>query len=177
MKRKIAILLVVFGTILLSSCSLISGYTSSRLFSNDQEIANSQMDKVLNAIQNKDKDALKAMFSKNAVDKAENFDKNIDELFEFYQGNVISYDDRSALGSGETMNYGERQKRLDSTYDVETTEGKYRFAIEDYIIDTANPENVGIYSLYIIKAEDTDEQMAYRGDEKYTPGININKYK
>ena len=42
--------------------------------------------------------------------------------------------------------------------------------------DTADADNVGIRSLYIIRlADDTDPQFAYRGDEKYTPGININK--
>lgn len=63
-----------------------------------------------------------------------------------------------------------------ATYDVETTQDKYRFAMEYMLLDTADADNVGIRSLYIIRlADDTDPQFAYRGDEKYTPGININK--
>ena len=37
---------------------------------------------------------------------------------------------------------------------------------------------MGIKSLYVIRFEDdTDPQMAYRGDGKNTPGVNINKRK
>ena len=51
----------------------------------------------------------------------------------------------------------------------------YRIAIQSFTVDTANPNNVGIWSLYIIKAEDDeDPYSAYRGDGKYTPGIHIN---
>ena len=37
-------------------------------------------------------------------------------------------------------------------------------------------KNIGIWSFYIIKLQDdTDPQFAYRGDDKFTPGINFNK--
>ena len=59
---------------------------------------------------------------------------------------------------------------------TQSTVNKYRFAMEYMLLDTADADNVGIRSLYIIRlADDTDPQFAYRGDEKYTPGININK--
>ena len=118
---------------------------------------------------------MKALFSKSAIADAKNFDDSIKSLFDYYEGNVISYDDKSALGVGETREDGHRQKEFNSTYDVKTSERTYRFAIQDVTIDTANPDNVGIRSLYVIKMEDdTDPLFAYRGDGKNTPGINMN---
>ena len=171
MERKWIVLLLVLATMCLSSCSLGMGH----IFDSDNQIANARMEKVLEALQSKDESALKALFSKSAIADAKNFDGSIKSLFDYYEGNVISYDDKSALGVGETRENGHRQKEFNSTYDVKTSERTYRFAIQDFTIDTANPDNVGIRSLYVIKMEDdTDPLFAYRGDGKYTPGININ---
>ena len=62
------------------------------------------------------------------------------------------------------------------SYDIETTQDKYRLAMEIIMADTTDAGNVGIRSLYIIRFEDdTDQNCAYRGDGAYTPGINIGK--
>ena len=53
---------------------------------------------------------------------------------------------------------------------------QYRFAMEFMLQDTADADNVGIRSLYVIRlADDPNPQRAYRGDGENTPGININK--
>jgi len=193
MKRKIviliiiagiiAILLITFGIMILlhvigslrNSQGIVLEGGSHILLDNDRDIANAKMDTVLEAIKNKDKDALKAMFSKKAISQAGNFDESINQLFEFFQGDFISYNDWGGPGAYEDRNYGDIQKELDSTYDVTTSKQKYRFAIKEFTADTVNPDNVGIWSLYIIKMEDTDPQFAYLGDGKDTPGINFNK--
>lgn len=178
MRKRLIIISSFITVLLLSSCSL-GKQILGRYSHDDQGDANAKMDKVLEAIKNKDKDALKALFSKKAIAEVENFDQSIIELFDFFQGDFISYNDWSAVGVEEGMNddgTGRHWKCMDSTYDVETSKQKYRFAIQDFTIDTADPDNVGIYSLYIIKMEDdTDQNFAYRGDGKYTPGINFNK--
>lgn len=54
------------------------------------------------------------------------------------------------------------------------TEVYTNFLTLPYTQDTANIDNLGIHSLYIIKSEeDTDISFAYWGDGKDTPGINI----
>ena len=145
----------------------------------DREVANAYMDKVVEALQKGDKDALKAMFSKNAIEEAENFDESIDDLFDFFQGDFVSYNDWGALSVEEGKNddgTGRNWKEISSTYDVVTNKQEYRFAIiKNFVIDTANPDNIGIHSLYVILAENTDRQRAYWGDAKDTPGINFNK--
>lgn len=186
------------GAILMSSCS--GGSMFSKIFRSkdghffkgvnslgneilgrysrdEQADANAKMDKILEALKNKDKEALKALFSLNAIAQTEKFDQNIIDLFDYFQGDFVSYNDWSAVNLDGGINddgTGRNWKVLYSTYDVETSKQKLRFAIQDYVQDTADANNIGIHSLYIIKMEDdTDPNFAYRGDDKYTPGINI----
>lgn len=86
----------------------------------------------------------------------------------------MSYDDWGDPEGDETWNYGDKQRILYSSYDVKTSNGTYRFAIQDFTVDTADADNAGIHSLYVCKMEDDiDPQLGYRGDNKFTPRINI----
>lgn len=105
MKRKIFIpilIVILFSTMLLSSCFGNGEYT----FKFDYDIAKERTAKLFEALENKDKDALKAMFSKNSLTEAENFDESVEELFDYFQGNIISYEDqvptsRESIRSGK----------------------------------------------------------------------------
>ena len=70
---------------------------------------------------------------------------------------------------------GDIEMILYPTYDVQTYDGNYRITFKLVETDTVNEDNEGIWSLYVIKSEnDTDPNVAYRGDDKYTAGIQIN---
>lgn len=53
-----------------------------------------------------------------------------------------------------------------------TDKQKYFFLIDDYPIDTDHPDNVGLYLLLIVKAEDRlkiydgDQKILYDGDKE-----------
>ena len=148
------------------------------LFGNDRSIANAKFEQVLDACKTQDKSALKNLFSEKVINEVSDIDEDISELMVFFQGEVVSYNDWGATGSHAGKNddgSGRIWKTLEATYDVETDKQKYRFAMEVSVVDTAYPENVGISSLYIIKAEDSDISVAFWGDGKGTPGINIIK--
>ena len=64
---------------------------------------------------------------------------------------------------------------VDKLFDMIQTQ-EFFDAMEFITVDTADKDNVGIRSLYIIRfADDTDQERAYRGDGNDTPGINIGK--
>ncbi len=131
------------------------------------------MIKVLDAIQDRDANELKKLFSPKTVAQVNGFDQSIADLFDYYQGSYTSLEWKGS-GGGAKWDDGEKKKYSDFGYDVKTTENIYRFSIAYCEVDTLDEENVGIYSLYIIKMEDdTDPQFGYRGDGKDTPGINI----
>ena len=56
---------------------------------------------------------------------------------------------------------------------LETSAQKYYIAIRECTKDDFDNNNVGVISIYIIKSDDWDEDYIYRGDGKWTPGINI----
>jgi hypothetical protein len=169
----IAILIISIITLPLSACSLWGINIPGRFIESDEDVANAKMDKVLAAIKNKDKDSLKLLFSKKAVAESKNLEASVAKLFEFFKGKYISYNDWGGPGVEDTSS---GWKRIDSTYDVKTSKGKYRFAIRTMANDPGNEDNIGIYSLYIIKMEDDPyKDYAYWGDGEWTPGINFNK--
>ena len=186
--KKIFVLALVFWMLVLTSCSLgretMSKFFEGKnelkdlLFGNDRSIANAKFEQVLDACKTQDKSALKNLFSEKVINEVSDIDEDISELMVFFQGEVVSYNDWGATGSHAGKNddgSGRIWKTLEATYDVETDKQKYRFAMEVSVVDTAYPENVGISSLYIIKAEDSDISVAFWGDGKGTPGINIIK--
>ena len=123
-------------------------------YNNDSEIAIKHFEQILATIENKDKDALITLFSKKAPDESKLIDEDIDYLFTFIQGEVISWEQNKGLSVSEKFDYGQRMKEMKSWFIINTDKQKYLVFILDYIEDSANPENVGLYTLRIIKAED-----------------------
>ena len=171
--KKTLLLLPIIGLVLvLTSCSLRRNF----LMKDDSSVANDKFSELIDAIQTQDINTLKSLFSKNALKEAENLDESIRHLFDYLQGELVSYNNWGGPGVKAEMEYGDYQEVYDATYDFETAQDKYRLWIEIITVDTTDADNVGIRSLYIIRFEDdTDQNCAYRGDGAYTPGINIGK--
>ena len=179
MKKKYTILIAIFllFAVLLSSCSIgslikkLSGVLSGIDDPNAEDKA--IMVKVLEAIQSRDEEALRKLFSYNTVTQVDGFDQSMVDLFNYYQGNYISLEWKGSGGSGN-WDYGEKKQCAGFSYDVKTDMDEFRFSIDYCSIDSMDDNNVGIYSLYVIKmADDTDPEFGYGGDGKETPGINI----
>ena len=175
MFKKLSILLLIISTLLLSSCSLAGSLAGSLGGSktnmihieNDEKVADGRLVKILEAIKSKDKNGLKAMFSIQALDKADDIDGKIDYLFSFFQGKVTSWVDNSGGPIVyESNDYGHMTKELISFYNVNTDGQEYLFFILKYSVDTDHPENVGLYTLRVIKAEDEKTQFGYWTDMK-----------
>jgi len=177
MRRIYLICMIIILSLLLASCSL-GGNNSRRnfLMTDDRAIANKQFEDLIDAAKMQDADALKALFSQNVLNEVENIEESIQKLFDYFEGEMVSYNDWAGPGVTAKNDADGYWKQYYSTYDLETTQDKYRLAMEIIPVDTADADNVGIRSLYIIRFEDdTDQNCAYRGDGAYTPGINIGK--
>ena len=145
---------------------------------NDKQIANERFETLIDAVQTHNSDAVKAMFSNSVLREVENIDDSIQELLDYFQGNLLSYKAWAGPDVSAKKDNGNYWKSYDCTYDFETTQDKYRLAMEIITVDTADTDNVGIQSLYIIRFEDdTRPNFAYWGDGEHTPGINIGKTK
>lgn len=177
MKR--VLILLIATVILLSSCSFGDFNMRKDMFSmNDNKVANESFEKIIVAIQNQDSAALKALFSEKALSEAQNMDDTIDELFDFYQGYILSVDNNGGpYASRERKADGNVIKEIQPTWDVETSEKKYHFAFREFVQDTEFPDNIGIYALYIVETNRLDEPVAdwWMKDGVWIPGITIKK--
>ena len=169
MKKFTATILLVMILIFSSSCQ--KGVPMI-IKDNDHQKALKQIETVLEAIQNKNDNKLKLLFSQSTLKHLQSYEESINELFVYFQGSVISFDD----GAGpfvETMKEDNLVYQLmESSFIVKTDICEYRFAMQ--YITQGNAEDVGITSLYIIKTtDDKNLNDVYWGDGKFTPGIHI----
>ena len=174
--KKIWAAVMVAAVLLLTACSAGTVHAGRGSFSEDDALANGIFEKLVDAMEKRDGDAVRALFSKNALKDAENMEKAIQALFDYFQGEMIPDQDWGRGAASNEMNYGDYQRSFDTSYEFETTQDKYRAAMKIITVDDADGDNVGVLSLYIIRAaDDTDLENEYWGDGKYTPGINIGK--
>lgn len=176
MLKKVFIITVIFiSLLLLCSCSSKRGENAlDNIFNKERQLANERISDLLKSSENQDVNATKKLFSENIIEKIPGFENQVVNLFDYFEGAVVFWDDTEQPATSEKYRGDEQQLFLMSSFDVETTVTTYRIYIYDCAIDTLSPKNEGIWSLYIIKLEDdTDPDIVYRGDCKKTPGINI----
>lgn len=89
---------------------------------------------------------------------AEDFDERLDYLFDFIKGDITSWE-KIAGGTDESVNKGKRNKKSRYWFTVTTEEEEYMFFLLEYPKDTEYPENVGMYMLQVIKAENRKTQF------------------
>ncbi|GHU40460.1 hypothetical protein FACS1894111_01150 [Clostridia bacterium] len=159
-KPRLKILLCLcISMILLSLCfSSCSLEGSKAIFNNDEQKADKRMEELVETLKNKDKDALKAMFSKQAFDESHDFESSMEYLFDFFGENVTSWN-RDRFSGSTSSDYGKESVMLRSWYTVTIDQDTYLFFVIDYIKDTINPDNEGLYTLRVIKKEEESSQF------------------
>lgn len=168
MKRIYTLLLVL--VVLLTSCGMPHG--GRILFSTDEQVADQRLENILDALKRQDKSAVKSMFSRQALIEAVNFDEHLDYLFDFFQGDVLSWEAPYGIGGSGDKEYGHyTKKRIDAWYTVNTDQGNYIFIFIDYSIDTENPDHAGLYTLHVIREEDEYIEFTSFEDIEKIPGI------
>ena len=136
-------------------------------FETDDIKAEKRLKQVIQIIEDQDKDALKALFSKQALDEAEGFDENVEHLFELFRDqNKIEISDFAFGPINESIRYGKKSKMVVSACQLITDDRSYVFFLIDYTIDTIDPNNAGLYTLRITEFK---EELSWQ--EKMIPGI------
>ncbi len=165
---KRIISLVLSGVMVMA---IIAGFSGCRYIPNGDHKASDKMEQqVLEALSNRDSEAIKSLFSKKALEKAEDLDENIERAFAFFEGTIISAEQHS-WSSGESLNYGLASKHVDFRLDVTTSKRDYIIYIIYYYEDTIDPNNQGLYALSIMNPR-------FRGQFQYwddiaLPGVTV----
>ncbi len=155
----------------LASCS-VGDYLLS-----DESRAVVTLEVIVHAVNDNDAEALAYLFSNNVLTEKSDFLDTSKDFIEFVGGEIITYSEPAdnGISSSEEFEYGKMRKEIQHSVTIETTSGRYHIAILECVIDDFDEENVGVTSIYIINAENWQNDSVYRGDGNWTPGINIEK--
>jgi len=174
MKRCFVITFLVVSIFVLGSC--VGGSRTEMLNkASDEEIANEKLSKVINYIKNKDEEALKSMFSKRALAESGDFSEDADLLFEFFEGELVSWEKASGPTVYESINYDKVIKEVDAYYYVKTDKETYYFLMNDFPVDDVNVDNEGLNMLLVVLAEnrldiyEQENEILFKDGEKISP--------
>lgn len=159
-------------TMFMGGCAIFDGLFAP----SDNEDADNKLQAFVPCLDNEDREGIRSLFAQNKTAALTDFDKSVEELLLYYDGESISVE-RHSTGVEEDKDGGTERKWYNMSYDVTTDAAIYRMAFYWCANDTGDKGNVGIESFYIIKATDDPNypQYTYRGDGLWTPGINIGK--
>ena len=118
----------------------------------DEQRADARMEQIIIAIKEKDGDAIKSLFSKKALEEANDFESDVNYFFEFFQGSIETWG-RDGIAGSESIDHGKTSHMLRFAINVNTDKEAYRLFVIDYSTDTINPNNQGVYMLEVRLAD------------------------
>lgn len=135
---------------LISTALIFSGCGTNK--PNVDEEVNKQCEELMKLLGKNDIDGIKEMFC-TAVSDSPNFDNDLADAVEFFDGEVDSYD-LKGIGSDEKTEHGDTViiHVSPKIWNIETSSGNsYKVSYYAYIVNSDNPEYVGISEIQIKK--------------------------
>lgn len=132
------------------------------------------IDSLLKATLEKDADGIRGLFAKNAIREIS------DETMNYMIEDFISYCHFTTYSivvpispiADELFQNGRTWKILKGPLELKTDIGEYRLAVKCCVCNEVKPDDVGIWSIYIItKEKDSNQDNPYYGDFSYKTGI------
>ena len=203
MKKIIAFLLLA-NIIWLNSCSLVlksantvvsevlehanendSKLTRSELMNYEYEweqTAKQLMPKLITAINEEDREAIKSMFAANALEKAGDIDEDIDHLFKYVHGKIDmpKIEDINGFTGSTSLKYGSVTKNGYRYYVNVKTDLDWEYVISFWIVNSYNDDshNVGVHRISVnIKDYHVEygSSSGYPWSDYYSAGLYISK--
>lgn len=145
----------------------------NRTAKSDDEIADETVELIIEAIENKDVDALTAMFSPEVLDEMdmELFRERAEELFSVWSGNIVEYD--GELSTSKKTKSGNVIRKVTGFYDIETTEAMCHLLFMSTVQDEGNENAEGISMIVYVSDELRQSEGFYWRYGDREPGIYI----
>jgi len=136
----------------------------------DKEYATYYYDQVTNALETKDMEKLKTLFSPYALDKTSDIDEQITELMEFYPGYTDDYE--VSIRTSESSSYSGKKYAINAQYLFSVDGADYRMMITAYTQNVVEIDKVGIHMIQIFKEDAVPNGFKWK-DEDDVPGIYV----
>ena len=152
---------------------LFQGCSSNSEYITPEQIARNQSEIIINCVKNKDINSLKEILCEK-LKSEDNIDTQIQELFDFIDGNIISHDEPiGRVGGGETTPKGTiLQKTYGKIQNIVTdTEKHYSIQFSACVINKGNEDYIGVSSITILDKDKYDPETGY--GENGSKGIGV----
>ena len=136
----------------------------------DKEQADATMQAIIDALEAKDADGLKVLFSQYAIENTENLDEKIEELMDFYPGCSDGFEGNNSTREGS--DYGVKTKVLNGIYTLSNNGQSYRMGFTLQIRNDKELDKVGLYIIEVMTPEAKPEGFKWK-DEEDAPGVYV----
>ncbi len=127
---------------------------------------------LIDALGAEDKENFIALFASDVSGK-QGFKEQVDALFQYCGGTVLSFED---FGGGRSTGKLDEGKIMSGWYNsmrLTTAKGKFRMSFFYCSRNDSDPSNVGIRAITIILDEKVEERFTFWGNEEWDSGIRI----
>jgi len=143
----------------------------NKWFGSEQQMSDQIMEEMIQALDARDSEALKEMFSKEALIEAKDLDQQIAEMMKFYKGKMVSY---KGIASSQTNseNGEDVEKDFQGHYTLVTDKETYQVLYEHKPIDRESPDKIGLSSLELITQAFFDKNKEEIGPYEWQADLN-----
>jgi len=171
--RFMLVFAVIMAMVAFSSCDPLMDQRApdgGLLTSDDATIAAVWV-RVTDALDSRDRTAIKVLFSQQVLSQTDNINAQIDALLHFFQGKITSQKDDGGAGTSEDINGPEQTKEFFDYRFVRTNKDRYLLLVYYEAVDATHPENVGLFTLRVFRGKD-DDTLWEKRDDKKIPGVS-----
>ena len=172
-KLLLIIQIVLIPALLLSGCAdlkiskALVQHAVGGIYDPTDQIAEDQLNAILEAAVAQDAAAIKAQFAPNAVAAQPELDDQIETLLDYYAGKPWEIDSPGCMtmDSSNADGTGGRTSSF-QMHGMILTDRFYRFSLRGISVDTKNPDNVGIWALFLLQVDQpTDYAYCVAGED------------
>ena len=167
------LLLILFCAAILTGCANLKismglvQHAVGGLYDSTDQIAEDQLNAILEAAVAQDAAAIKAQFAPNAIAAQPELDDQIEALLDYYAGKSWEIDSPGCMtmDSSNADGTGGRASSF-QMHGMILTDRFYRFSLRGISVDTKNPDNVGIWALFLLQVDQpTDYAYCVAGED------------
>ncbi len=154
MKRVLSGVVAFICAVVLSSCALVpfgtphAPETPDTLYVNTDHKADDRMQQIVDAVNDHDAAALKAMFSPRALEQATDIDEGLDYLLSLFPDGGLTSNGRGGPNAERQYKNGMLTEVLLVEYIVTADGHDYSLFFADFTVnEVIDPSNVGLYAL------------------------------
>ena len=174
----VLLLLILLCAVTLTGCANLKNsaalvqHAVGGIYDPTKQMVNNQLTVILNAVTSQDAAAVKAQFAPNAIAVQPELDSQIEALLAYYNNETWEFEipatgiSESRNETGGTTRSYEMHSRIDG-------EKYYLVAMHAVVNDTTEPDNVGIWSLFLFRTDYPIESAYYVKDEDNMVGIYV----